>query len=68
MKLFVEGFAFRQHGIHDRREFFGDERTRDRFPFATLPPLKLGLHFWEVLDGADRGVVKRDLEIAIAVS
>ena len=68
MELFVEGFTFREHRVHDRGEFFRDERARNRFPFALLPAVELGFHFREVLDRADRRVVKRDLEIAIPIA
>lgn len=68
MELLVEGFAFRQHGVDDRGEFLGDQRTGNRFAFAALPPLELGLHFWGISDRADRGVVKRDLQIAIPIA
>ena len=68
MELLVEGFAFRQHGVDDRGEFFRDQRACDRSIFAALPPLEFCFHLWEVLDRADRGVVERDLEIAITVA
>lgn len=67
MELFVEQCTFREHRVHDRGEFFRDERPRNRCTFALLPALELGFHFREVLDRADRRVVKRDLEIAITI-
>nr|WP_230981031.1 hypothetical protein [Gemmatimonas groenlandica] len=68
MELLVEGFAFRQHRVDDRGKFLHNQRAGNRLAFAPLPVLKLGLHLWEILHRADRGVVKRELAIAIAVA
>jgi len=68
MELFVERFAFRQHGIHDGRKFFCNQCPRDRVAFATLPSLELDFDFWEILDRANRGMVKGEFEIPIAIA
>ena len=65
MERLVEGFVLRQRRKHDRREFLGDGGASNGFAFALLPALELGLHFREVLHGANRGMVKGHLEIAV---
>ncbi len=68
MKLLVKRFAFREHRKDDGGELFGDESSGDRFALATLPALKLGFDFGEILNGANGRVVKRELEIAIPIA
>ena len=68
MKLLVEGCAFRQDGVDDGREILRNQRSRNRLALSPLPALEFGFDLGEVFNGADRGVVKRDLEIAIAVA
>ena len=67
-KFPVKGFGFGQHRVHDRREFFRDDRTSDRFTFAALQSLEFILDVDEVLNGANRRMMKRDLEISIAIT
>ena len=59
MEVFVEGFAFGEHRIHDGREFLRYEGSRDRLAFAPLPPLELDFDFGEVLHRTNRRVMKR---------
>ena len=54
MKLFVDRFVFAQHGVDDRREFLRDQRARNRFAFAPLPPQEFAFDFGEMLNGANR--------------
>ncbi len=42
--------------------------ARNWFAFSPLPSLELGLHFWEVLDRANRRVMEGDLEIAVTIA
>jgi hypothetical protein len=54
--------------IHNRAEFLRDERPRDRPAFSPDESLILGVNVGEILCGANRGVMERQLEVAIPVA
>ena len=64
----IEVLLAREHVINNRAEFLRNEGPRDRFPFAADEPALLGLDVRVVLRGPDGGVVKGELEVAIAVA
>jgi hypothetical protein len=67
-KASIERLQSGEHVVNNGAELLGDERARDRFSFPPHEATILRLDFGEVLRGPDRGMVKRQLEVAIPIA